>query len=91
MPILKFWEVLGESNINNTLIKTLPNLYGSTTQVETGKKLSHPSGFTTNLMHFFHGFQRIYFSTSTCFKRQALIIRREQLYQYILWYNTLAR
>jgi hypothetical protein len=49
------------------------------------------SGFTTNLTHFFHFFQWIYFSTSTCFKRQALVIRREQLYQYILWYNTLAR
>jgi hypothetical protein len=39
----------------------------------------------------FFFFQCIYFSTSTCFKRQALIIRREQLYQNILWYNTLAR
>jgi hypothetical protein len=51
----------------------------------------HPEAvldITTNLTHFF---QCIYFSTSTCFKRQALIIRREQLYQYILWYNTLAR
>jgi hypothetical protein len=34
-------------------------------------------------------FSSIYFSTSNCFKRQVLIIRREQLYQYILWYNTL--
>jgi hypothetical protein len=49
------------------------------------------SGFTANLTHFFHFFRCIYFSASTCFKRQALIIRREQLYQYILWYNTLAR
>jgi hypothetical protein len=34
-------------------------------------------------------FSMYLFSTSTCFKRQALIIRREQLYQYILWCNTL--
>ena len=27
IPILKLWEVLGESNINNTLIKALKNLY----------------------------------------------------------------
>jgi hypothetical protein len=27
IPILKLWEVLGESNINNTLAKALQNLY----------------------------------------------------------------
>jgi len=30
IPISKLWEVLGESNINNTLIKALQNLYGIT-------------------------------------------------------------
>jgi hypothetical protein len=40
IPILKMWEVLGESNINNTLIKTLQNLYGNTAQVKIGHKLS---------------------------------------------------
>jgi len=30
IPISKLWEVLGESNINNTLIKALQNLYGNT-------------------------------------------------------------
>ena len=34
IPISKLWEVLGESNINNTLIKALQNLYGNTTQVK---------------------------------------------------------
>jgi hypothetical protein len=29
IPILKLWEVLGESNINITLIKALQNLYGT--------------------------------------------------------------
>jgi len=30
ITISKLWEVLGESNINNTLIKALQNLYGNT-------------------------------------------------------------
>jgi hypothetical protein len=56
------------------------------------------SGVVDELWHFwiynqldalFQFFQCIYFSTSTCFRRQVLIIRRQQLYQYILWYNTL--
>jgi len=34
---------LGESNINNTLIKALQNLYGNTAQVKIGNILSHPS------------------------------------------------
>jgi len=34
IPISKLWEVLGESNINNTLFKALQNLYGNTTQVK---------------------------------------------------------
>jgi len=42
IPILKLWEVLGESNINNTLIKALQNLYGNTAQVKIGNTLSHP-------------------------------------------------
>ena len=36
IPISKLWEVLGESNINNTLIKALQNLYGNTAQVTNG-------------------------------------------------------
>ena len=40
--ILKLWEVLGESNINNTLIKALQNLYGNTAQVKIGNTLSNP-------------------------------------------------
>jgi len=34
IPISKLWEVLGESNITNTLIKALQNLYGNTAQVK---------------------------------------------------------
>jgi hypothetical protein len=34
IPTLKFWEVLRESNINNTLIKALQNLYSNTAQVK---------------------------------------------------------
>jgi len=34
IPILKLWEILGELNINNTLIKALQNLYGNTAQVK---------------------------------------------------------
>jgi hypothetical protein len=36
IPILKFWEVLRELNINNILIKALKNLYGITAQVRNG-------------------------------------------------------
>jgi len=49
IPILKLWEVLGESNINNTLIKILQNLYGNTAQVKIGNKLSHPFIITKGL------------------------------------------
>jgi hypothetical protein len=49
IPILKLWEVLGESNINNTLIKALQNLYGNTAQVKTGNTLSHPFNITKGL------------------------------------------
>jgi len=49
IPISKLWEVLGESNIKNTLIKTLQNLYGNTAQVKTGNKLSHPFNITKGL------------------------------------------
>jgi hypothetical protein len=49
MPVLKVWEVLGESNINNTLIKALQNLYGGTAQVKIGTKLSHPFNITKGL------------------------------------------
>jgi len=41
---------LGESNINNTLIKALQNLYGNTAQVKTGNKLSHPFNITKGLL-----------------------------------------
>jgi hypothetical protein len=40
IPISKLWEVLGESNINNNLIKALQNPYGNTAQVKIGNKLS---------------------------------------------------
>jgi hypothetical protein len=40
--VLKLWEVLGELNINNTLIKSVQNLYGKTLQVKIGNKLSYP-------------------------------------------------
>jgi len=43
IPISKLWEVLGESSINNNLIKALQNLHGNTAQVKTGNKLSHLS------------------------------------------------
>ena len=49
IPILKFWEVFGESNINNTLIKTLQNLYGNTAQVKIGNTISHPFNITKGL------------------------------------------
>ena len=49
IPISKFWEVLGESNINNTVIKTLQNLYGNTAQVQTGSILSHPFNINKGL------------------------------------------
>jgi hypothetical protein len=29
------------------------------------------------------------FHASTCFEQQVLIIRRTNLYQYVIWYNTL--
>ena len=41
---------MGESNINNTLIKALQNLYGNTAQVKTGNKLSHPFNITKGLL-----------------------------------------
>ena len=49
IPILKLWEVLGESNINNTLIIALQNFYGNTAQVKIGNKLSHPFNITKGL------------------------------------------
>jgi hypothetical protein len=38
IPISKLWQVLGESNINNTLSKALQNLYGNTAQVKIGNR-----------------------------------------------------
>jgi hypothetical protein len=38
--ISKLWKVLGESNINNTLIKAQQNLYGNRVQEKIGNKLS---------------------------------------------------
>ena len=49
IPISKLWEVLGESNINNTLIKGLQTVYGNTAQVKTGNILSHPFNITKGL------------------------------------------
>jgi hypothetical protein len=40
----------------------------------------------TNLTH---SFSMYLFHASTCFEQQVLIIRRTNLYQYIIWYNTL--
>jgi len=49
IPISKLWEVLGESNFNNTLIKALKNLYGNTAEVKIGNVLSHPFNITKGL------------------------------------------
>jgi len=49
IPISKLWEVLGESNINNTLIKALQNLYGNTAQLKIQNILSHPFNITKGL------------------------------------------
>jgi len=49
IPTVKLWEVLGESNINNTLITALQNLYGNTAQVKTGNTLSNPFNITKGL------------------------------------------
>jgi hypothetical protein len=40
---------LGESSINNALIKALQNLYGNTAQVKIGNKLSYPFNITEGL------------------------------------------
>jgi hypothetical protein len=39
----------------------------------------------TNLTH---NFSMCLFHASTCFEQQVLIIRRANLCQYIIWYNT---
>jgi len=49
VPISKVWEVLGESNIKNTLIKTPKNLYGNRAKVKIGNKLSHSFNITKGL------------------------------------------
>jgi hypothetical protein len=49
IPISKLWKVLGELNINNTLIEALQNFYGNTAQVKIGNKLSHPFNITKGL------------------------------------------
>jgi len=49
IPLSKLWEVLGESNINKTLIKALQNLYSNTAQVKIGNILSHPFNITKGL------------------------------------------
>ena len=49
IPILELREVLGKSNINNTLIKALQNLYGNTAQVKIGNTLSHHFNITKGL------------------------------------------
>jgi hypothetical protein len=46
IPILKFWEVFGELNINDTLIKAVQNLYGNTLQMKIENKLSYPFNIT---------------------------------------------
>jgi hypothetical protein len=49
IQISKLWEVLGELNINNNLIKALQNLYDNTAQVKTENKLAHPFNITKGL------------------------------------------
>jgi len=49
ITISKLWEVLRESNINNTLIKALQNFYDSTAQVKIGNQLSHTFNITKEL------------------------------------------
>jgi hypothetical protein len=49
IPVSKLWEVLGELNINNNLIKALQNLYVNTNQVKIGNKLSQPFDITKGL------------------------------------------
>jgi len=49
ISISELWEILGESNINNTLIKALQNLYDNTAQVKIGNILSHPFIITIGL------------------------------------------
>jgi hypothetical protein len=45
-----FWEVLGQLNINNILIKALQNLYSNTAaQVKSGNKLSQTFNITKGL------------------------------------------
>ena len=41
---------MGESNINNSLIKALQNICGNTAQVKTGNILSHPFNITKGLL-----------------------------------------
>jgi hypothetical protein len=43
IPISKLWEVLGESNIYNSLSKALQNLYGNTAQVKIGNRYNRTS------------------------------------------------
>jgi len=49
VPISTLWEVFGELNINNNLIKAQQNLYGNTAQVKSGNKLSHAFNITKGL------------------------------------------
>jgi len=47
--ISKLWEILGQSIINNTLIKTLQSLYENTAQVKIVNILFHPFNITKGL------------------------------------------
>jgi len=49
VDLTKLWEVLGESNINNTLIKELQSVYGNAAQVKIGNILSHLFNITKEL------------------------------------------
>jgi hypothetical protein len=57
------------------------------TRLEAEMKDENKLWVFNQLDSLFSRFSSIYFSTSKCFKRQALIVRKEQLYQHILWYN----
>jgi hypothetical protein len=75
LPTLKFWEVLRESNINNTLIKALQNLYGNTAQLKIGNKLSHPFSITK-------GLHQVCWISTTLFKTYITDIEKKRLQWY---------
>jgi hypothetical protein len=49
IPILKPWEVLGELNINNNMIKALQIFYGNRAQLSIGNKLTQTFNISKGL------------------------------------------